>query len=249
MIEAFLYQIHEELSFLEEITLQSDNAGCYQSKDLLLAIAFISALSPIKVTRFIHTETQHGKRGIDAHIARSMAHLVSIMHTPHSNKIQRIETAKELAAALAWGGGLKNSFVQLVGLDQPKLANLALIIAPVVEKMKTYFSRLNDIFFLERIGARISAALYDIEVVRQTAIAFKVREFANSGIGSGIVFDCNIQEQSFAPTQVDQESVLENVDGSDETEDNEDLDVAPKTLPAVEQYMFYGPVNDSPSKW
>eukprot|EP00731_Ephydatia_muelleri_P029461 Em0020g1105a len=172
MIEAVLYQIHEELSFLE-ITLQSDNAGCYQSKDLLLAIALISALSPIK-----------------------------------------------------------------------------------------------------------------------TAIAFKVRVFAHSGIGSGIVFDCNIQEQSFAPTQVDQESVLENDNGSDETEDNEDvadneeggdyvsaaneegtelnsstavvignelvdaaaqieleadlqdLDVAPKTLPAVKQYMFYGPVND-----
>ena len=44
--------------------------------------------------------------------------------------------------------------------------------------------------------------------------------FAYSGIGSGIVFDCNIQEQSFIPTQVDQESV-ENEDGSDETEDNE----------------------------
>ena len=40
VIEAFL--IHEELLFLEEIT----NAGCYQSKDLLLAIALISALSP-----------------------------------------------------------------------------------------------------------------------------------------------------------------------------------------------------------
>ena len=292
MIEAFLYQIHEELSFLEEITLQSDNAGCYQSNDLLLAIALISALSPIKVTRFIHTETQDGKGDIDAHFARSIAHLVSFMHTSHSNKIKRIVTAKGLTAALAWGGGLQNSFVQLVGLDRPKLANLALIIAPVVEKMKTYFSRLNDIFFLERIGPWISAALYDIEVVRQTAIAFKVRVFAYSGIGSGIAFDCKIQEQSFAPTQVDQESVLENEDGSDETEDNEDvaddeeggdyvsaaneegtelnsstavvignelvdaaalieleadlqdLDVAPKTLPAVEQYMFYGPVND-----
>ena len=151
MIEAVLYQIHEELSFLE-ITLQSDNAGCYQSKDLLLAIALISALSPIKVTGFIHTETQDGKGDIDAHFARSMAHLVSFMHTSHSNKIQRIVTAKGLAAALAWGGGLQNSFVQRVGLDRPKLANLALIIAPVVEKMKTYFSRLNDIFFLERIG-------------------------------------------------------------------------------------------------
>ena len=82
-IEAFLYQIHEELSFLEEITLQSDNAGCYQSKDLLLVIALISALSPIKVTRFIHTETQDGKGDIDAHFARSMAHLVSFMHTSH----------------------------------------------------------------------------------------------------------------------------------------------------------------------
>ena len=109
------------------------------------------------------------------------------MHTPHSNKIQCIVTAKELAAALAWGGGLQNSFVQLVGLDRPKLANLALIIAPV-EKMKTYFSRLNDILFLEGMGPWISAALYDIEVVHQIAIAFKVRVFAYSGIGSGIVF-------------------------------------------------------------
>ena len=137
---------------MEEITLQSDNAGCYQSKDLLLAIALISALSPIKVTRFIRTETQDGKGDIDANFAQSMAHLVSFMHTSHSNKIQRIVTAKGLAAALAWGGGLQNSFVQLVGLDRPKLANLALIIAPVVEKMKTYFSRLNDIFILKGIG-------------------------------------------------------------------------------------------------
>ena len=32
--------------------------------------------------------------------------------------------------------------------------------------------------------------------------------FAYSGLGSGIVFDCNIQEKSFAPTQVDQGTVV-----------------------------------------
>ena len=69
---------------------QTMHAGCYQPKDLLLAIALISALSPIKVTRFIHTETQDGKGGIGAHFAQSMAHLVSFMHTSHCNKIQRI---------------------------------------------------------------------------------------------------------------------------------------------------------------
>eukprot|EP00731_Ephydatia_muelleri_P026289 Em0018g389a len=159
----------------------------------------------------------------------------------------------------------------LVVIDwKMKLSAAKSILGNELLKKWTYFSRLNDIFFLERIGPWISAALYNIEVVRQTAIAFKVRVFAYSGIGSGIAFDCKIQEQSFAPTQVDQESVLENEDGSDETEDNEDvvddeeggnelvdaaaqieleadlqdLDVAPKTLPAVEQYMFYGPVND-----
>ncbi|KAL5486578.1 hypothetical protein EMCRGX_G019080 [Ephydatia muelleri] len=41
--------------------------------------------------------------------------------------------------------------------------------------------------------------------------------------GVALYLNCNIQEQSFAPTQVDQESVLENEDGSDETEDNEDV--------------------------
>ena len=88
--------------------------------------------------------------------------------------------------------------------------------------MKTFFSRLNDVYFLERIGPWISSALYSIKDVHQTAIAFRQQVFA----GSGIVFVCNIQEKSFAPNQVDQESVLEDEDGSDETtihEDNEDV--------------------------
>ena len=60
-------------------------------------------------------------------------------------------TAKGLTAALAWGGDLQNSFVQLISLDRPKLANLGIILALVVEKMKNYFSRLNDVTFLKEL--------------------------------------------------------------------------------------------------
>ena len=48
---------------------------------------------------------------------------ISFMHTSHSNKIQHTVITKGMAAALAWGGGLQNLFAQLIGLDQPKLAN------------------------------------------------------------------------------------------------------------------------------
>ena len=50
MREAFLRQIKLELPFIEYVTLQSDNAGCYQTNELLLLIPLISHLSPIKLS-------------------------------------------------------------------------------------------------------------------------------------------------------------------------------------------------------
>ena len=52
MLEAFLRQIELELAFIEYVTVQSDNGGCYQTHELLLLIPFISHLSPVKDKRF-----------------------------------------------------------------------------------------------------------------------------------------------------------------------------------------------------
>ena len=117
MIEAFLKQLHSELPHIKTVILQSDNAGCYQSKELLLLIATLNKNNDIRITSYIHTETQDGKVLIDAHFTKGSAHLVRFMKMAQNNRIRSIATAKGLDAALAWGGGIQNSFVQLVSLD------------------------------------------------------------------------------------------------------------------------------------
>ena len=53
MLEAFLKQLSVELPHIRTVTLQSDNAGCYQAKELLLLIAILNTSSQIRIVRFI----------------------------------------------------------------------------------------------------------------------------------------------------------------------------------------------------
>ena len=77
------------------MTLQTDNVGCYQSKEFLLLLAILNGCNKIKVTRYIHTETQDGKGLIDAHFAKGTAHLLKFMKTSQQNRIQVIATASK----------------------------------------------------------------------------------------------------------------------------------------------------------
>jgi len=51
------------------------------------------------------------------------------MKFSHRNRIRAIATAKGLAAALAWGGGIQNSAVQLIRMDRTKLKQLESILS------------------------------------------------------------------------------------------------------------------------
>ena len=56
MLEAFLKQLSVELPHIRTVTLQSDNAGCYQAKELLLLIAILNTSSQIRIVRFIQSK-------------------------------------------------------------------------------------------------------------------------------------------------------------------------------------------------
>lgn len=56
MTECFLLQLKQEITFLESVTLQSNNAGCYHSNELLLLLPIISEASAMKASWFIHTK-------------------------------------------------------------------------------------------------------------------------------------------------------------------------------------------------
>ena len=75
-IEAMLSELKNDLTHITSVILQSDNARCYQSTALIYGIVMLNLRSPIKILRFIHTETQDGECSIDAHFAISMAHVM-----------------------------------------------------------------------------------------------------------------------------------------------------------------------------
>ena len=105
MLEASLKQLSVELPRIRTVTLQSDNAGCYRAKELLLLIAILNTINQIRIVRFIHTETQDGKGLIDAHFAKGTAHVMKFMKTSLQNRIRTIATAKVLLQLSHGGGG------------------------------------------------------------------------------------------------------------------------------------------------
>ena len=68
ILEAVILAIKKHLPNIDQIILQSDNAGCYQKT---------MYAHGIEISRLIHTETQDGKSVLDAHFARSMQRIIS----------------------------------------------------------------------------------------------------------------------------------------------------------------------------
>lgn len=70
-LEAVLNDLKKELPHVTKVVIQSGNARCYQSSSLLYRIVMLNLTSPIKVVRFIHTETQDRKCSIYPHFRRN----------------------------------------------------------------------------------------------------------------------------------------------------------------------------------
>ena len=84
--------------------MQSDNAKCYSSKELVFCIAALSFQHSVKLVRMIHTETQDGKSPLDGHFAR--AHRWILNWVAEGNNAL---TASHIVTALKSNGGLPNA--------------------------------------------------------------------------------------------------------------------------------------------
>ena len=61
MVEAAVDFIHTNLPHVKRIILQSDNAKCYQNNELRLFIGILNLTFPVKIVRYLFSETQDGK--------------------------------------------------------------------------------------------------------------------------------------------------------------------------------------------
>jgi hypothetical protein len=196
LLECFLLQVEEEFSFLKEAVLQTDNAGNYHKKELVLGIAFLNLKwgRRIRIKRYIHTETQDGKSLLDAHFARGTRQVIKYIKTCPSVQVKQVAAPEELAKALAWNQGIQNSCVQHVKVNRNHMDGFDKFLARCSKEALEFFSRSNDIFYL----GESNSSDYDVTDPRSWEfVSFGIRVFAHSGIGEGAVFECDCGKGTF----------------------------------------------------
>jgi hypothetical protein len=196
LLECFLLQVEEEFSFLKEAVLQTDNAGNYHKKELVLGIAFLNLKwgRKIRIKRYIHTETQDGKSLLDAHFARGTRQVVKYIKTCPSVQVKQVAAPEELAKALAWNHGIQNSCVQHVKVNRNHMDGFDKFLAKCSKEALEFFSRSNDIVYL----SESNSSDYDVtDPCSWEFVSFAIRVFAYSGIGEGAVFECDCGKATF----------------------------------------------------
>lgn len=212
LIEAVLVAIIDQLSFIDELILQSDNALTYQNPQVLFGIQLLNAKyhEDIFISEFTHSETQDGKTILDAHFASMNRHLISFMKCYKQNRITRVQTPKGLASALSFRSGVRNTMVQLVEYDCGTMDQWARQIEPTAKKAREYFSRANHIYY-ERFKYD-TTTVTNLEDLIKFSFVLKLQSF--TGIDDKVSFDVNIHENKFEPDQDAQNEITTFMNGT-----------------------------------
>ena len=180
LLESCLTSLHSQLPFISQLTIQSDNATTYQNGHLIVGIHLLNMKMKGKlfVNDFIHSETQHGKTILDAHFASTNRHLKNFMLTYTQNRVTRIQTPHGLAFSLSFNTGVKNTMVQLIELNEMKLNEISIAVHQVVKNLKTYFTRVNHIYYEEPKNDYVTP--YEImSAISNLKFKLKVQAFSN----------------------------------------------------------------------
>ena len=164
LLDAAMSQIHEELPFITELILQTDNAKSYSNNFLLCAISLLNVVhehNSLSIIEFIHTETQDGKTILDAFFARCMKFVKNYISIHDTNKVKKIGTALELGKALSHGGGMNNTMVQVLTTNKEVTSKIEKKFEDVIKGFSKYFSRVNHVYF--RKSGTISLHTSDIQ--------------------------------------------------------------------------------------
>ena len=182
--------LHDELPYIHEIVLQSDNANTYQNHFLTLGILLLNIkwCNQIYISQFIHSETQDGKTILDAHFAVSARHLDIYMKLWICNGVRRIQTPKGLAFGLSSNHGVQNSMVQLVHIDHEKLESLKKRLMPLHNQCKEYFSRINSTYFQTPTEEQKQSVLDFINGKEDLSMTTSFRAQAFTGIRNHVCF-------------------------------------------------------------
>ena len=184
-----------------EAILCSDNAGCYLSKFLLLAISIMNLRYSGKffISSIMHTETQDGKGITDCHFAVMMRLLRVFITTYFPNKVRRINTPSGLSFALSWKGGGANSSVQLIEIDRDHIEFLKTYLEKSCTKLSHWFKqRASEIEFVKPSDDMVNIAKLivwnDVQSIKDnlSKVTVSLRATGHSGYGNFVQFDITL---------------------------------------------------------
>jgi len=201
LIEAAVVAIHDQLPFISSLIIQSDNANQYQNPYLILGLHLVNMkmYRKIFISEYIHSETQDGKTILDAHFATTNRHLITFMKIWRQNRVTKIQTTKGLAFALSFNAGVRNTMVQLIDPNREVLGQLERELAPIVKKMKLYYTRANHIYYQklhEDDVTDVRTIMSDIKLMR-----FQVGLQSFSFIDQPVIFQVDIGQNTFDPIE------------------------------------------------
>ena len=197
LIEASIVAINDQLPFINEIILQSDNALSYQNPQVLFGLHLLNVKyhDQIFISQYTHSETQDGKTLLDAHFASMNRHLLSFMKMYKKNTTTKIQTPSGLAAALSFRSGIRNTMVQLVECDRNVMDDWVSTIEPTAKKARDYFSRANHIFYE---NTKSDTGTDFLDIIKES---FSVKLQSFSGVDTKVTFKVNISETTFEPNE------------------------------------------------
>lgn len=99
--------------------MQTDNARCYETPELILGIYIVSHSLGLKLLTYLHTGVQDGKGSIDGHFAIAIKHIVR-----HCNSGNNVVTPLQIVKALRSKGGVNNSVAEMVSINRKEVSKL-----------------------------------------------------------------------------------------------------------------------------
>ena len=200
-------RLRKVLPHIKRIILQSDNAKCYMSSDLLLAIPILSMVHGIYIVRYIHTETQDGKSLLDAHFATATRWVKEYLKLGNN-----AATSSQLVGALSSNGGLPNSTVSLIRHNRERLKVLITSLSLLSHRLSSIKKRTNEIVYHYSNSAGQIQSFENMESVPD----FSLTCFSYSSAGEGSRISVS---PSAGTCRMENGNSLESRDGGSSYED------------------------------
>lgn len=144
-LEAFLLQLGKEAPHIKSVILRYDGEANSESINLVLMSSLWNAQGAIVVERVLRFEQGEEEDPMELHFSQCRGQLKRFTKQSVPGKLRSILSPRGLSAALAWNGGVPNSFVQLVVYNKLRLRETCMSFFKLAQALSMRIGRAAEI--------------------------------------------------------------------------------------------------------